>query len=63
VVFHSIKKSTPVNYTYFPNAFFSILLTSLILMFLYCRYRSVVAKSVNNSHSTLYWHIIFTLLC
>jgi hypothetical protein len=40
------ERYTPMECTYFPNAFFTILNTALTLMFIYCRYKSIVAKLI-----------------
>jgi hypothetical protein len=38
-----VKRCTPIKYTYFPNSFYPI---SLVLMFIYCRYKSIFVKLI-----------------
>jgi hypothetical protein len=41
----SVEKCTPVEYTYFPSAFYAVLNTSSS-MSIYCRFKSTIAKLI-----------------
>jgi hypothetical protein len=58
--YHSAPAASKLT-THLPNAIFVILHTSLTLMFIYCRYKSLVSNRINITHITPKERISFCL--